>query len=151
METTPINESSEGLLAVIFQDLQPLFREYAGGFALIPDDLRSLVSLRNENDNPRIVGWEYRFDGAIHQRGKPKLEKEVVIAGLTIVHGDPNGPPEELVLRRYVDWADVWAQLGVSAGRGELDEDQEVLDPENLPPAEEPGEGEPEGVEQRAD
>ena len=133
----PIDEGSEGVLGVIFRDLRPLFDAYPGGTADVPEDLEPLVSTRDLDDDPRVVGWRYTVPWTIRQRGVPAAEICLEVNGVTIVFGAPDAPDEELVLRRYVDWADVWAQLGVSSGRGELDP-QVVLDPADLPSAEEP-------------
>jgi hypothetical protein len=132
----PIDESSEGVLGVIFRDLKPLRDEYPDGTAEVPEDLMQLVATQDLDDDPRVVGWRFTVREDIRQRGVPAAEVFLEVNGVTIVFGPPDADDNELVLRRYVDWADVWAQLGVSSGRGELDPDQDVLDPANLPLAE---------------
>ncbi len=129
-------EAEQEVLRVIFRDLQPLRDAYPDGTAIVPDDLESLVIAQDADDDPRVVGWLYSAPTAIFQRGKPAKEVMLEITGVTIVFGPPGAPDEELVLRRYVDWADVWAQLGRSSGRGELDPEPIILDPTDLPLAE---------------
>jgi hypothetical protein len=68
-----------------------------------------------ENDIASAVVWT--FDGVhtqspVRSDGSPILEPTglaVRVAGVTVVTGDP-GSRE---FRRYVDWADVYAQLGM--------------------------------------
>ena len=55
----------------------------------------------------------------------------IVVRGVTIV----TGTGDDAVFRRYVDWAGVWAQLGVSSGRGEIaDTPQRLFGPDGLGP-----------------
>ena len=63
----------------------------------------------------------------VRLRGEP-LTRTIEIHGLTIAQGAGT----DAVYRRYVDWAGVWAQLGLSSGRGELDEEQRVLGPDGV-------------------
>ena len=89
----------------------------------LPDEL---FSVPLTNDVAAAVPWEYVVDTApVNLRGEVVAEKRITIRGVTLVHG----PEDQRVFRRYVDWAGVWAQLGVSTGRGEAGDDQRFLAP----------------------
>jgi hypothetical protein len=77
------------------------------------------------------VPWEYTVPAApMNRRGRVDHTKPLTIRGTTITH--PSRDSGEQVFRRYVDWAGVWAQLGVSAGRGEDGEQQLILGPDGV-------------------
>ena len=120
------------------------FEAYPGGIALVPDDLRGprVAPERGRRPPRRRVGVP-RSDGAIHRARQDRCwSGSVVIAGVTIVFGPPGAPDEQLVLRRYVDWADVWAQLGRvsrAAASSTTDQDQSSTRTNLARLADEPG------------
>jgi hypothetical protein len=103
------------VFAGVREDLAPLADAYGPGTMFLPDGLEELSERPMSNGSIHAVPWEYHVGAPSSRRGG-EIRVDIVIRGVTIVHGA--GP--EATYRRYVDWAGAWAQLGISAGRGEL-------------------------------
>jgi hypothetical protein len=103
---------------MVAADLGPLMETYPGGTPTLPEGLERLAEEPLSNGAMTAVPWEYTGTAAVRLRGEGQPNREVTIRGVTIVEGEG----ENAVFRRYVDWAEVWAQLGRSSGRGESDD-----------------------------
>ncbi len=117
----------EGVFRQVEMDLAPLREAYPGGELFLPDGLEGLIEEPLSNAVASAVPWVYvTTTTQVRLRGDPST-RTIEIHGLTIAQGDG----DEAVFRRYVDWAGVWAQLGLSSGRGEFDDgEQHVLGPD---------------------
>ena len=133
----------DGPFQWVFEDLLPLDLVYGtprdegaeippayDGRLVLPDGLDELSRAPLSSGSIHAVPWEFHGIATVSRRGV-EGQKDVIISGVTVV---TDGEPREF--RRYVDWANVWAQLGVSSGRGEeteqftLGPDGQPLDPE---------------------
>jgi hypothetical protein len=114
---------------LVAEDLAPLEAAYPGGTANLPADLEDLAEQPLTNGVFTAVPWEYEAIVAVSRRGVPEDPRTVRIRGVTIVEEQEG---EDAVFRRYVDWAGVWAQLGVSSGRGESGGSMSFLDPNGV-------------------
>jgi hypothetical protein len=108
----------EDFAPLVAADLGPLVATYPGGVPTLPEGLERLAEEPLTNGTVTAVPWEYTGFTEERLRGQEQQPREVTVRGVTIVEGDG----EEAVFRRYVDWAEVWAQLGRSSGRGESDD-----------------------------
>lgn len=133
------------IYTMVADDLGPLLEAFPDGTFGVPDGIfeeGAVMTLSNRPpDSPsdvtptvHAVPWEYSATVGVRRRGEVVDPRVVTIRGVTIV--DVSGG-----FRRYVDWAEVWAQLGVSSGRGESDsrsrsrsDDQPVRDQVFLAP-----------------
>jgi hypothetical protein len=70
------------------------------------------VTVRTVDRNRAAVEWTYRCQHVGHFAGIMPTDKTLVIHGVTIVERRPDREPR---FRRYVDWAEVMTQLGVTA------------------------------------
>ena len=144
--TLPWPAHEEGPFFEVEKDLHPLL----GAYPLAEDEEgdpevahRLRLRLRDDqfvegeevamsNNLAAAVPWEYVARAPIQLRGLVVAEPQITIRGVTIV----SGPEGSRVFSRYVDWAGVWAQQGVSSGRGEVGKptfitpDGEVIDDE---------------------
>ena len=127
----------DGPFQWVFEDLLPLDRAYGpprdpdaeiqpayDGRLMLPDGLEELREVPLTSGPVHAVPWVYFGTATVSRRGV-EGPKDVVISGVTIVTDREDGR----LFRRYVDWASVWAQLGVSSGRGE-DTQQTRLGPD---------------------
>ncbi len=114
--------------ALVAEDLAPLRAAYPDGELFVPDGLEGLIDEPLSNSVASLVPWEYVATVTISLRGEPAAERRIVIRGVTVIQGKG----DDAVFRRYVDWATVWAQLGVSSGRGEAVEVQHILGPDGV-------------------
>ena len=119
-----------GPFTLVDIDLAPLREQYPGGELFLPDGLDDLVEAPASNGFTTAVPWQYTAPATVSQRGVeiPKLQT-ITIRGVTLVQGEG----DQAQFRRYINWAEVWAQLGTSGGvRGEFDKDepQRFLDPD---------------------
>lgn len=126
--------------AEVQQDLQPLFDMFPDGELSVPDGLFDEgAAAPLSNGTVHALPWEFVATAPVRRRGAEVDPRSFTIRGVTIVHD------ETQTFRRYVDWAAVWAQLGISSGRGESDEraavdetkdrlvrDQRFLDPSGV-------------------
>ena len=130
----------DGPFRWVFEDLLPLDLVYGtprepdapippayDGRLVLPDGLDELSRAPLSSGPIHALPWEYRGTAAVSRRGVAG-SKDVVISGVTVV----TDRGEQREFRRYVDWASVWAQLGVSSGRGE-DTEQFTLGPDGQP------------------
>jgi hypothetical protein len=128
--TLPWPAHDEGPFFEVEQDLLPLFHAYPPvddeeGDPLVAHRLRLRLpddqfvegeEVAMSNDVAAAVPWVYMAAAPIQLRGLVVERQQITIRGVTVV----SGPPDSRVFSRYVDWAGVWAQQGVSSGRGEV-------------------------------
>jgi hypothetical protein len=115
-----------GPFTLVESDLERLRETYPDGQLFLPDGLEDLLEAPASNGFTTAVPWQYVVTTAVFQRGRP-IAQEITIRGMTLVQGEG----EQAQFRRYINWAEVWAQLGTSGVRGEFDEDEppSFLDP----------------------
>jgi hypothetical protein len=108
-------------------DLAPLLEAYPDGEFFVPEGLEGLLDEPLANGVATAVPWVYvaTTTTQVRLRGEP-ISRTIEIHGVTITQG----VGDDAVFRRYVDWAGVWAQLGISSGRGELPDEQHFLGPD---------------------
>jgi hypothetical protein len=144
--TLPWPAHEDGPFFEVEQDLLPLLDAYplaegegddpnvAHRLRLrLPDDqFVEGEEIAMSNDHASAVPWEYVASAPIQLRGLVVAQPQITIRGVTVL----SGPADARVFSRYVDWAGVWAQQGVSSGRGEVGKptfitpDGEVIDDE---------------------
>jgi hypothetical protein len=127
------------IFGLVQEDLQPLFELYSDAVLAVPDGVfEEAPGGPLSNGNAHAVPWELAATATVRRGGEEIEPRTFLIRGVTIVQTAGDQP----MFLRYVDWAGVWAQLGVSSGRGESDErsrtnlnnnaparDQSFLDP----------------------
>jgi hypothetical protein len=109
---------------IISEDLEPLREVYGPGELVLPHALEALQEGPLSQGDLFAAAWEFHGTAPVRQRGDAPTGQRVVIRGVTIVR---TISPESSVCHRYIDWADLWAQVGQSAGRAEFFETQELL------------------------
>lgn len=106
------------VFALIGEDLQPLFAMFPDGVLSLPDDVFAEAEIATlSNGTLHATPWEFTATAAVRRRGDPVDPRTFTVRGVTVAELGVEPP----VFRRYVDWAEVWAQLGMSSGRGESD------------------------------
>ena len=84
-------------------------RQLAGNFRVL-NDLRSPVLL-NDDGNAGVVAWRAESTHNAPFQGLPPTGRRVRITGCTYVMG---GNARDATYARFVDWASVLAQMGVT-------------------------------------
>jgi hypothetical protein len=122
----PTEMPDHGDFQVVRDDLRPLVDEFGEGQMFLPDGLESIIEAPMSNGLLNAIPWEYHVTAStVRHRGTP-VAQFIVIAGATILQRDSE--ESDPVCWRFIDWSAVRAQLGVSAGRGELADFQDFVD-----------------------
>ena len=128
--TLPWPAHDDGPFFEVEQDLLPLFHAYPPGddeeddplvahrlrLRLPDDQFVEGEEVAMSNDLAAAVPWEYMASAPIQLRGLVVERQPITIRGVTVA----SGPADLRVFSRFVDWAGVSAQQGVSSGRGEI-------------------------------
>jgi hypothetical protein len=104
-DMTPFELASEDIQRGFAEAFEPLSDGDDGPF-LPPKSLRDIDAITNGAHT--AVAWEYRCRHVDWFNGAPPTGNEVTLRGTTIV--DTSG--DEATYRRYIDWLDLYVQLG---------------------------------------
>jgi hypothetical protein len=114
----PLPWPDDEIFGLVQSDLQPLFELYPDAVLAVPDGVfEEGQSGPLSNGSAHAVPWELAATATVRRQGEEVEPRTFTIRGVTIVQTAQDRP----LFSRYVDWAGVWAQLGVSSGRGESD------------------------------
>jgi hypothetical protein len=127
---------AEQIVEEVRKDVEIVLRERlspieGGGFTLAePAAFASELAIQDQEGRVAAVAWEWKGAdvGLFDQQRFFPTQEEVTVRGVTLVSEGPEGP----LFHRYIDWLDVFTQVGIMVSPRPIVDVHKVWDDEEL-------------------